>query len=216
MFKFPLENSGKTIKNIYMVAYCFSTYKSYLKINKDNSFFSSYILALTPVVFEYLHIISFVCLFFGDVPIKPSLPVLSLYLIFYWDKTFSINALKISQSLLTLMRFFCTAYEKATKEQRMRTEISQAKREANFYIQNVEKGKAIEAMETRKRKRADQVGHVIFTLHLYSFDFVMAKGFKTRCETRPSGTGQNPQGSICLEGISYLSGDDKPELFFFL
>ena len=46
----------------------------------------------------------------------------------------------------------------------MRTEISQAKREANFYIQNVEKGKAIEAMETRKRKRADQVGHVIFTL----------------------------------------------------
>lgn len=114
------------------------------------------------------------------------------------------------------MRFFCTAYEKATKEQRMRTEISQAKREANFYIQNVEKGKAIEAMETRKRKRADQVGHVIFTLHLYSFDSVMAKGFKTRCETRPSGTGQNPQGSICLEGISYLSGDDKPELFFFL
>ena len=49
------------------------------------------------------------------------------------------------------------AYEKATKEQRMRTEISQAKKEANFYLQNVEKGKAIDAMETRKRKRADQV-----------------------------------------------------------
>lgn len=48
------------------------------------------------------------------------------------------------------------AYEKATKEQRMRTEISQAKKEANFYVQNVEKGKAIDAMETRKRKRADQ------------------------------------------------------------
>jgi len=48
------------------------------------------------------------------------------------------------------------AYEKATKEQRMRTEISQAKKEANFYLQNVEKGKAIDAMETRKRKRADQ------------------------------------------------------------
>ena len=40
----------------------------------------------------------------------------------------------------------------------MRTEISQAKKEANFYLQNVEKGKAIDAMETRKRKRADQVG----------------------------------------------------------
>lgn len=38
----------------------------------------------------------------------------------------------------------------------MRTEISQAKKEANFYLQNVEKGKAIDAMETRKRKRADQ------------------------------------------------------------
>lgn len=48
------------------------------------------------------------------------------------------------------------AFEKATKEQRMRTEISQAKKEANFYLQNVEKGKAIDAMETRKRKRADQ------------------------------------------------------------
>lgn len=40
----------------------------------------------------------------------------------------------------------------------MRTEISQAKKEANFYLQNVEKGKAIDAMETRKRKRPDQVG----------------------------------------------------------
>ena len=39
----------------------------------------------------------------------------------------------------------------------MRTEISQAKKEANFYLQNVEKGKAIDAMETRKRKRADHV-----------------------------------------------------------
>lgn len=43
----------------------------------------------------------------------------------------------------------------------MRTEISQAKREANFYIQNVEKGKAIDAMETRKRKRADQVWYLV-------------------------------------------------------
>ena len=39
----------------------------------------------------------------------------------------------------------------------MRTEISQAKREANFYIENVEKGKAFEAMETRKRKRNAEV-----------------------------------------------------------
>ena len=39
----------------------------------------------------------------------------------------------------------------------MRTEISQAKKEANFYLQNVEKAKAIEAMEERKRKRSDVV-----------------------------------------------------------
>lgn len=45
----------------------------------------------------------------------------------------------------------------------MRTEISQAKREANFYVQNVEKGKAIEAMETRKRKKADQVCYLIIS-----------------------------------------------------
>ncbi|XP_068744837.1 uncharacterized protein [Montipora capricornis] len=48
------------------------------------------------------------------------------------------------------------AYEKATKEQLMRTEISQAKKEANFYVENVEKGKTLEAIETRKRKRNDQ------------------------------------------------------------
>ena len=39
----------------------------------------------------------------------------------------------------------------------MRTEISQAKKEANFYVENVEKGKTLEAIETRKRKRNDQV-----------------------------------------------------------
>ena len=59
--------------------------------------------------------------------------------------------------LLWYSVLFSQAYEKATKEQRMRTEISQAKREVNFYIQNVEKGKAIDAIETRKRKRDDQV-----------------------------------------------------------
>ena len=59
--------------------------------------------------------------------------------------------------LILVCYFYLVAYEKATKEQRMRTEISQAKKEANFYLQNVEKGKAIDAMETRKRKRDDQV-----------------------------------------------------------
>lgn len=50
-----------------------------------------------------------------------------------------------------------SAFEKATREQRMRTEISQAKKDANNYLESVEKGKGFEAMEERKRKRNDEV-----------------------------------------------------------
>ena len=46
-----------------------------------------------------------------------------------------------------------TAYQKAVREQRMRTEISQAKREANFYLENVDKNKAFRAMEKRRKKK---------------------------------------------------------------
>jgi hypothetical protein len=35
----------------------------------------------------------------------------------------------------------------------MRTEISQAKREANFYLENVDKNKAFKAMEKRRKKK---------------------------------------------------------------
>ncbi|XP_028409187.1 pre-rRNA-processing protein esf2-like [Dendronephthya gigantea] len=45
------------------------------------------------------------------------------------------------------------AYQKAVREQRMRTEISQAKREANFYLENVDKNKAFKAMEKRRKKK---------------------------------------------------------------
>ena len=48
---------------------------------------------------------------------------------------------------------FPTAYQKAVREQRMRTEISQAKREANFYLENVDKNKAFRAMEKRRKKK---------------------------------------------------------------
>lgn len=41
------------------------------------------------------------------------------------------------------------AYEKAARDQRMRTEISQAKREASCYLENVGKGKKIAAMKKR-------------------------------------------------------------------
>ena len=50
--------------------------------------------------------------------------------------------------------FSLSVYEKVTRGERMRTEISQAKKEANFYAQNVEKGKVIEA---KKRKGTYQV-----------------------------------------------------------
>ncbi|XP_065668246.1 uncharacterized protein LOC100197622 isoform X2 [Hydra vulgaris] len=45
------------------------------------------------------------------------------------------------------------AYEKAAREQRMRAEISQAKKEANFYLENVSKGKAISAIVEKKRRK---------------------------------------------------------------
>jgi septal ring factor EnvC (AmiA/AmiB activator) len=43
------------------------------------------------------------------------------------------------------------AYELKVKEQRLKNEISQAKRENKMYLKNVEKAKAIEAMEKRKK-----------------------------------------------------------------
>ena len=40
----------------------------------------------------------------------------------------------------------------------MRTEISQAKRENAHYLENVSKGKEIEAIVGRKRKKGEEVG----------------------------------------------------------
>ncbi|KNE71366.1 hypothetical protein AMAG_15600 [Allomyces macrogynus ATCC 38327] len=49
------------------------------------------------------------------------------------------------------------AYEKRQREQRLRNEIMQAKRENKVYLDNVAKGKMVSAMEAKKakRKRAD-------------------------------------------------------------
>ena len=49
------------------------------------------------------------------------------------------------------------AYEKAVHAQRMRTEISQAKREANFYIQNAEKDSIRQKKLKKKLKRSGEV-----------------------------------------------------------
>eukprot|EP00192_Tetraselmis_astigmatica_P020786 CAMPEP_0117660030 /NCGR_PEP_ID=MMETSP0804-20121206/6748_1 /TAXON_ID=1074897 /ORGANISM="Tetraselmis astigmatica, Strain CCMP880" /LENGTH=267 /DNA_ID=CAMNT_0005466727 /DNA_START=52 /DNA_END=855 /DNA_ORIENTATION=+ len=47
------------------------------------------------------------------------------------------------------------AYQRATREQRMAFEISNAKRERDFYLKQVGQSKAIAAMKERKRKKAD-------------------------------------------------------------
>ena len=49
---------------------------------------------------------------------------------------------------------FFIAYEKAAREQRMRAEISQVKKETSFYLENVEKGKAIKAMQERRKRKS--------------------------------------------------------------
>lgn len=58
------------------------------------------------------------------------------------------------------------AYEQAVREQRMRTEISQAKRENTHYLASVEKGKEIEAIVQRKRKRGATEEEVGWTLRM--------------------------------------------------
>lgn len=58
-----------------------------------------------------------------------------------------------------------SAYENAVRDQRLRTEISQTKKENTHYLQSVEKSKEVEAIVTRKRKAGleKEVGSVIFS-----------------------------------------------------
>mgnify|MGYP002631287496 CR=1 FL=1 len=48
------------------------------------------------------------------------------------------------------------AAESRARQDKMRTELSQAKKESQFYLKKVDQAKAIDAMEERKRKRAQQ------------------------------------------------------------
>ena len=43
------------------------------------------------------------------------------------------------------------AFEKATREQKIRNEMTQAKRDEEFYMDRVKQGLAIEAMESKVR-----------------------------------------------------------------
>ena len=55
---------------------------------------------------------------------------------------------------------FCfTAYEQAVKEQQMRTEISQARKENQFFLSSLEQSKALKKIEDRKRKRGEEMDY---------------------------------------------------------
>ncbi|XP_078269243.1 activator of basal transcription 1 [Rhinoraja longicauda] len=48
------------------------------------------------------------------------------------------------------------AYEKLVKRQRLRVEVSQAKRETNFFLQNVEKSRGMDRLQELKRQRGEE------------------------------------------------------------
>nr|XP_056720457.1 activator of basal transcription 1 [Euleptes europaea] len=52
------------------------------------------------------------------------------------------------------------AYERQVRQQRMRAEVSQAKRETNFYLQNVEKSKRFSKRDSRGEQEAKSWGFV--------------------------------------------------------
>lgn len=49
------------------------------------------------------------------------------------------------------------AYEQTVRQQRMRTEISQAKRETNFYLANVEKSQNLDKLRKKRQKKGEAV-----------------------------------------------------------
>ncbi|XP_048396016.1 activator of basal transcription 1 [Stegostoma tigrinum] len=48
------------------------------------------------------------------------------------------------------------AYEKLVRRQRMQAEVSQAKRETNFFLQNVEKSKGLDKLQEMKRRNGQE------------------------------------------------------------
>lgn len=58
-----------------------------------------------------------------------------------------------------LVMYCHTAYEQAVRDQQMRTEMSQARKENQFFLSSVEKGKALKRIEERKRKRGEEMDY---------------------------------------------------------
>lgn len=49
------------------------------------------------------------------------------------------------------------AYEQTVLQQRLRTEVSQAKRETSFYLSNVDKSAHLEKLRKRRKQEGQQV-----------------------------------------------------------
>ena len=76
---------------------------------------------------------------------------------YYYDDIWNIKYLpKFKWNNLTEQ----LAYELKVKEQKMRNEMSQAKRENKLYVKNVQKAKMIEAIEAKKGVRAKEVDNI--------------------------------------------------------
>jgi ESF2/ABP1 family protein len=73
---------------------------------------------------------------------------------YYYDDIWNIKYLpKFKWSNLTEQ----LAYEKKVKEQKLKAEVAQAKRENKQYLKNVAKAKMIEAMEDKKKRKGEDV-----------------------------------------------------------
>ncbi|XP_041361125.1 activator of basal transcription 1-like [Gigantopelta aegis] len=95
------------------------------------------------------------------------------------------------------------AYERAVHEQRMRTEIAQAKREASFHIENVGKGTKLSEIEKRKRKKGESIEvRTIRVKLLETEDEILAK---KRKKTTVDETSRKPAAQSAGSNQSFLS-----------
>ncbi|KAJ3023449.1 UNVERIFIED_CONTAM: Activator of basal transcription 1 [Siphonaria sp. JEL0065] len=50
------------------------------------------------------------------------------------------------------------SYERAVRDQKLKAEMEQVKRETKAYMQNVERGKMIEAMDAKRKRKREEAG----------------------------------------------------------
>ncbi|XP_067665461.1 activator of basal transcription 1-like [Haliotis asinina] len=102
------------------------------------------------------------------------------------------------------------AYEKAVHEQRMRTEISQVKREADFHKQNFEKSRMLKDIEQRKRKQGEEFEEQNFKFKLRDTeDEILAKKQKLGSGKKPLRLSSKAAGSSKSFLSSLFSGGGK-------